>query len=84
MILLSLKELPTLLDGSLHNWVIVVGERYVGAIRFEKILIDVEAGAKGFEGCFQPLDRILLGRTVEAFVVYAGHAQNHAHVSTLG
>ena len=84
MIFLSLKEPPPLLDGSFHYRVFVVDERYFGAIGLEEILVDVEAGAKGFEGRFEPFHRIFLGCAVKAFVVYAGHTKNHAHVSTLG
>src|SRR5260370_21582265 len=83
MIALGFKELPPLFDGRFHNRVVVSGERYVGAVRFEEVLVDMEAWAKRFERRFQPLDRILLLRAVQAFVVNARNTENHADISGL-
>src|SRR5208282_6754388 len=80
---LRLKELPPLLDGRFHNRVVVSGERYVGPVRLEEILVNVEAGAKGFQSRFQSLYRILLLRAVEAFIVHAGNTEHHAHIAAL-
>ncbi len=61
-----------------------IGERYVGSIRFEEILVNMEAWAEGFQSGFQPLHRILLLRAVEAFVVHTGNTEHHAHIAGLG
>ncbi len=84
MVALRLKELPPLLDGRFHNRVVVLREGYVRPVRLEEILVDVEAGAEGFQRGFQPLDRILLLRAVEAFVVHAGNTEHHAEIAGLG
>src|ERR1700688_2723577 len=84
MVALRFKELPPLVDSRLHNRVVIRCERYVGAVRFEKVLVNMEAWAKRFEGCLQPLHRVLLFRAVQTFVVHAGNAQNHAKIATFG
>src|ERR1700685_4029880 len=84
MVPLRFKELPSLVDGRLDNGVIIGCERYVGAVRFEEVLVNMEAWAKGFQRRLQPLHCILLLRTVEAFVVHAGNAENHADITALG
>src|SRR5208282_2304426 len=83
MVALGFKELPPLLDGRFHNRVVVFREGYVGTIRLEQILVDVKAGAEGFQSGFQPLDRILLLRAVQAFVVHARNTENHADIAGL-
>ena len=84
LVALRFKELPPLVDGRFHDRVVVVGERNLRPVRFEEVLVDVEAGAERFERRFQPLHRILLFRVVETFVVHAGNTQHHAHVAALG
>src|SRR5208282_4310362 len=70
---------PTpLFDRCFHNRIVIFCERYIGAVRFEEVLVNVEAWAKRFECCFQPLHCVLLFRAVQTFVVHAGNAQNHA------
>ena len=49
MVALRLKELPTLFNRSFHNRVVIFREGYVGPVRLEEILVDVKAGAKGFQ-----------------------------------
>ncbi len=83
MVALRLKELSPLLDGRFHNRVVVSGERYLGPVRFEEILVDMEAWAERFERRFQPLDRILLLRAVQAFVVHARNTEHHADIAAL-
>ena len=78
MVALRFKELPPLVDRRFHNRVVICCERYVGAVRFEEVLVNMEAWAKRFERRFQPLHRILLFRAVKTFVVHAGNAENHA------
>ena len=84
MVALRLKELAPLLDGRCHNRVVISGERNVGPVRLEEILVNMEAWAEGFQSGFQPLHRILLLRAVEAFVVHAGNAEHHADIAGLG
>jgi len=48
MVPLRFKELPSLVDSGFDNGVIIFCERYVGAVRFEEVLVNVEAWAKGF------------------------------------
>ena len=60
MVALGLKELPPLVDGRFHDGIVIAGERNLWPVRFEEILIDMEARAEGFERSFQPLDRIFL------------------------
>jgi hypothetical protein len=84
MVALRFKELPPLVDGRFHNRVVICCERYVGAVRFEEVLVNMEAWAKRFERRFQPLHRILLLRAVKTFVVHAGNAENHADIAALG
>ena len=84
MVALRFKELPPLLDGRFHNRVVIFGERYVGPVRFEEVLVNVEAGAKRFQRRLQPLHRILLLRAVQTFVVHAGNTENHADIAALG
>src|SRR5271170_1120880 len=84
MVPFRFKELPSLVNSRFDNGVIVCCERYVGAVRFEEILVNMEAWAKGFQRRLQPLHRILLLRAVETFVVYAGNAENHADITALG
>ena len=84
MVALRFKELPPLVDGGFHNGIVVVGERNLRPVLFEEILVDVEAGAEGFERGFQPLDGILLLRMVKALVVHAGDAQHHPQIAALG
>ncbi len=83
MVALCFKELPPLLDRRFHNRVVVFGEGYVGPVRLEEILVNMEAWAERFQRRFQPLDRILLLRAVQAFVVNAGNAENHADIAGL-
>src|SRR5260370_36831602 len=71
MVAFCFKELPSLLDGRFHNRVVVSGERYVGAVRFEEGLVDIEAWAKRFVRRFPPLEPQLLLRAVPAFPVNA-------------
>src|SRR5580700_7538480 len=84
MVALGFKELSSLVDSGLDNGVIICCERYVGAVRFEEVLVNMEAWAKGFQRCLQPLHRILLLRAVKTFVVHARNAENHADITTLG
>jgi hypothetical protein len=84
MVALRLEELAALLDGRLHNWIVIAGERYLGTVLFEEVLIDMEAGAEGFERGFQPLHGVLLLRMVQAFVVHAGDTKHHAKIAALG
>ena len=84
MVALRFKELPPLVDRCFHNRVVISCERYVRAIRFEEVLVNMEAWAKGFERCLQPLHRILLFRAVKTFVVHAGNTENHAEIAALG
>jgi hypothetical protein len=79
----SIKELASLLDSRGHNRVVIAGERYVGPVRLEEILVNVEAWAKGFQSGFQPLYGIFLFRAVQAFVVHTGNTQHHADVAGL-
>ena len=83
MVALRLKELPPLLDGRFHNRVVIFCERYVGPVRFEEILVNVEAWAEGFQSGFQSFHRIFLLRAVKAFVVHAGNTEHHADIAAL-
>ena len=78
MVPLRFKELPPLIDRRFDNGVIVCSEWYVGAVRFEEVLVNMEAWAKGFQRRLQPLHRKLLLRAVKAFVVHTGNTENHA------
>ena len=78
MVALRFKELPPLVDRRFDNGVIICCERYVGAVRFEEVLVNMEAWAKGFQRRLQPLHCILLFRAVKTFVVHAGNTENHA------
>ena len=60
MVALGFKELSPLFDRRLHNRIVIFCEGYVGTIRFEEVLIDMKAGTKGFERCFEPLNPIIL------------------------
>src|ERR1700731_5328919 len=84
MVPLRFKELPSLVDSRLDNGVIICCERYVGAVRLEEVLVNMEAWAKGFQRRLQALHRILLLQAVETFVVHAGNAENHADITALG
>src|SRR5579863_10044271 len=84
MVPLRFKELPSLVNSRFDNGVIICSERYVGAVRFEEVLVNMEAWAKRFERCLQSLDRILLLRAVKTLVVHAGNAENHAEITALG
>src|SRR5208283_1048174 len=53
MVALRLKELPPLFNRSFHNRVVISREGYVGPVRLEEILVDVKAGAKGFQSRLQ-------------------------------
>jgi hypothetical protein len=78
MVTLGFKELPPLIDRCFYNRVVIFCERYVGSIRFEEVLVNMEAWAKGFKRRFQPLHCILLFRMVKTFVVHTGNTENHA------
>ena len=78
MVALRFKELSPLVDRRFHNRIVIFCEGYIGAVRFEEVLVNVEAWAKRFECRFQPLHCVLLFRAVQTFVVHAGNAQNHA------
>ncbi len=78
MVTLRFKELPSLVNSRFDNWVIVCCEWYVGAVRFEEVLVNMKAWAKGFQRRLQPLYRILLLRAVKTFVVHTGNTENHA------
>jgi hypothetical protein len=43
MVALCCKELPPLVDSCFHNRIVIRRERYVGALRFEEVLVDMEA-----------------------------------------
>src|ERR1700728_663789 len=84
MVPLRFKELPSLIDRCFHNRVVIRGEWYVGSIRFEQVLVNVETWAECLECCLQALDRILLFGAVKTFVVHAGHTENHAQIAAFG
>src|SRR5579863_6122012 len=84
MVPLRFKELPPLFDRCFYNRVIICCERYVGAVRFEEVLVNMEAWAKGFQRRLQPLHRIFLLRAVKTLVVHTGNAENHAQITALG
>ena len=84
MVALGLEELPPLVDGGLYNRVVILRKWNLRPVRFEEILIDMEAGAEGFERGFEALDGVLLLRVVKALVVHAGNTEHHAHVAALG
>src|ERR1035437_6640680 len=84
LVAFALEELPPLVDGGFNDRVVVPCKRYIGAIRFEEVLVDVKAGAECFQRGLQSLDRVLLFRVVKAFVIDARNAQNHAHIAALG
>src|SRR6202453_2212864 len=84
MVPLRFKKLPSLVNSCRDNGVIICCERYVGAVRFEEVLVNMEAWAKGFQRRLQPLHRILLLRAVKTFVVHTGNAENHAQIAALG
>ena len=52
MVALGFKELSPLIDRCLHDRVVIRCEWDVRAIRFEEVLVDVEAWAKRFERRF--------------------------------
>ena len=52
-------------------------------IRFEKVLVDVEAGAEGLEGGFQPLHRPFLFGVIQTLVIDSGDAKNDAGIAAL-
>src|ERR1700686_3727186 len=78
MATLRFNELPPLVDRCFHNRVLISCEQYVRAVRFEEVLVNMEAWAKRFERCLQRLHRILLFGTAKTFVVHAGNTENHA------
>src|SRR6202023_2720371 len=84
MVSFRFKELPSLLNSRFDNGVIICCERDIGSIRFEEVLVNMEAWAKAFQRRLQPLHRILLLRAVKTFVVHAGNAENHADITALG
>jgi hypothetical protein len=72
------RELSLLIqDLDLRNRVVIFCERYVG-VRFEEVLVNMEAWAKRCERRFQPLHCIVLFRMVKTFVVHTGNTENHA------
>src|SRR5277367_1744389 len=83
MLPLGFKELSSLVDSCFDNGVVISREWYVRTIRFEEVLVDMEAWAKGFQSCLQPLHRVLLFRAVETFVVHTGNTENHTHIAAL-
>src|SRR5580700_793032 len=84
MVALRFKELPSLINSCRDNGIVIFCKRYVRAVRFEEVLVNVEAWAKGFQRRLQPLHRVVLLRAVETFVVHAGNAENHADITALG
>src|SRR5579871_1381443 len=54
------EELPALIDRCVYDRIVVFGEGYVGAIRFEQILVNMKARPKRFECGFQPLYCVFL------------------------
>jgi hypothetical protein len=48
MVALRFKELSPLVDSCFHYRVVISREWYVGTVRLEEILVNVEAGAKRF------------------------------------
>src|ERR1700686_3021860 len=83
MVQFRFKELPSLVNSRFDNGVIVCCERYVWAVRFEEVLVNMEAWAKGLRRRLQPLHRILLLRAVKTFVVHAGNTENHSKIAPL-
>src|ERR1700720_1089186 len=84
MVPLRFKELPSLVNSRFDNGVVIFCERYVGAVRFEEVLVNMEAWAKCPESGLQPLHRVLLLGAVKTFVVHAGNAENHPDITALG
>src|ERR1700684_2288046 len=84
MVPLCFKELPSLVNSRFDNGVVICCERYVGAVRFEEILVNMEAWAKGFQRRLQSLYRILPLRAIKTFVVHTGYAENHADITAFG
>ena len=78
MVPLRFKELPSLVNSRFDNGVIICCERYIGAVRFEEVLVNMETWAKRFEGRLQPLHRIFLFRAVKTFVVHTGNTEHQA------
>ena len=64
MVTLGLEELLPLLDGCLYDGIVVAGEGDVWPVRFEEILINMEARPERFEGGFQSFDCVLLAGMV--------------------
>jgi len=46
---LRFKEFSSLVNSRFDNGVIIFCERYVGAVRFEEVLVNMEAWAKSFQ-----------------------------------
>ena len=44
----------------------------------------MKSGPENLESCFQPLDRIFLGRLIEAFVIDTTDSQNDPQIATFG
>src|SRR5271169_3603796 len=84
MVALGFKKVPALVDRCFDNGVVICCERYVGAIRFEEVLVNMEAWAKRLERCLQTLHCVLLFRVVKTFVVHAGNTEDHADIPALG
>src|SRR5229473_339971 len=59
MVAFCFKELSPLFDRCCHNRIVIFCEGYIGAVRFEEVLVNVEAWAKRFECRFQPLHCVL-------------------------
>jgi hypothetical protein len=84
MVTLGFKDLPPLIDRCFHNRVVIFCERYVGSVRFEEVLVNMEAWAKRCKRRFQPLPCILLFRMVKTFVVHTRNTENHAWIAAFG
>src|SRR5215469_16626180 len=68
------EKLPTLVDGCLHNRIVICSEGDVWTIGFEQVLVNAKAWPKRFEGRFEPLHCVFLLRAVKTFIVHASNA----------
>ena len=78
-----LEKAAALVDCGFDNWIVVIVERNLGPVRFEEILVDVEAGAERLKRSLQPLDGIFLLGAVQALVVNALNIQNQSEITRL-
>src|SRR5579859_5371059 len=73
-----------MVDFGLDNRIVIAGERDLGTIRLEQVLVNMESGPERLERSFKTPHRIFLRSLVQALVIDSADPKHHSHIAALG